>query len=398
MKNNKNIFLFFYLIIFALYLQAQSPQVKLPETFNNLTLDSFAAKVSDEYKIRIFYDATLMPDVIITFSEGSNEIIDVLQSNLKAYNIEVLADENGNIFLAKDLTLKTRLPDDFFAISQSSTDNRISKNEFADRESFLKTNHEYISKTFIVGTKKAGVYKSEAEITGRILSFNDSLPLVGATLYIDQLQKGAASDVDGFYTITIPKGKYNLKVRNVESPDYLPVPGYEVSIADNFGNEELLNEMGPGIYVSSTNGMQGIADTKINLGKVYLGKNNLKTARKLINEGINTAIKINAEDVAIEGYKALIECEVLSGNYKGAFTSQTLLNSLHDSVYNIEKVKAINELQKKYETEKKEKEIEIQKIELEKKNALNQLYFINCYRFWFNNHWILIQEKTTCII
>ena len=120
----------------------------------------------------------------------------------------------------------------------------------------------------------------------------------------------------------------------------------------------------------------GIADTKINLGKVYLEENNLKKARKLIREGINTANSINAEDVAIEGYKALIDCEVFSENYKGAFTAQILLNSLHDSVYNIEKVKAINELQEKYEAEKKEKEIAIQKIELEKKQTLNKLYLI----------------------
>ena len=67
---------------------------------------------------------------------------------------------------------------------------------------------------------------------------------------------------------------------------------------------------------------------------------------------------------------------MFSENYKGAFTAQILLNSLHDSVYNIEKVKAINELQEKYEAEKKEKEIAIQKIELEKKQTLNKLYLI----------------------
>jgi len=215
MKNNKTIILFFYLIFFAQYLQAQSPKVRLTQSFNNLPLKSFVAKVNDELNVRIFYDATAMPDVTIIFSAGNNEILDVLQSNLSTSNIKVSADEYGNIFLTKDVTLKTRLPDDFFAISQSNTDNEISKSNIADKESFLKTNHEYISKTFIVGTKKAGVYKTEAVVTGKILSFNDSLPLAGATVYIDQLQKGAATDMDGFYTISVPKGKYNLKVRNV---------------------------------------------------------------------------------------------------------------------------------------------------------------------------------------
>jgi len=215
MKKHKSIFLLFLLLLLALGLSAQSPNVKLPATFNNLKFTSFVARVNDELSIRIFYDPSSVPDVMITFSEGKNELIDVLRANLDTFKIKVSADENGNIFLVKDIILKTRLPDDFFAISQSNTDNETASNEIANREKFLKTNHEYVSKTFIVGTKKAGVYKSEAEVTGRILSFNDSLPLVGATLYIDQLQKGAASNVDGFYTITVPKAKYNLKVRNV---------------------------------------------------------------------------------------------------------------------------------------------------------------------------------------
>ena len=112
----------------------------------------------------------------------------------------------------------------------------------------------------------------------------------------------------------------------------------------------------------------GIADTKINLGRVYLKNNRLVLAHKNINEGINIAKNIEADDLAIEGYEVLIDYEVANNNYKSAFYTQKLLNSLHDSVYNIEKANAINELQEKYETEKKEQRIEIQNIELQRKN------------------------------
>ncbi|RLD50839.1 MAG: hypothetical protein DRJ05_19115, partial [Bacteroidetes bacterium] len=122
----------------------------------------------------------------------------------------------------------------------------------------------------------------------------------------------------------------------------------------------------------------GVADSKLNLGRVYVEKKNHKTARRLIEEGIGSAKKIDAIDVVIEGYKALVECEVSAENYKAAFSAQALLDVLHDSIYNIEKVNAINELQEKYESEKKEKQIITLKAEkdLQTAQSKNKTYLI----------------------
>jgi tetratricopeptide (TPR) repeat protein len=120
----------------------------------------------------------------------------------------------------------------------------------------------------------------------------------------------------------------------------------------------------------------GIADTKISLGLVYIEKQNYVVAKTNIREGINIAKKIGAVEVAIGGYQTLIEYELSLNNYKEAFEAQTMFKSLQDSLYNIEKVTAINNLQEKYETEKKEKKIAVQKVELEKNHALIKLYAI----------------------
>jgi len=101
----------------------------------------------------------------------------------------------------------------------------------------------------------------------------------------------------------------------------------------------------------------GIADTKINLGRLYLKSGKAHIAQKLVEEGKNIALKIAALDLLIEAYKVLIDYEIIDGNYKSAFDTQKLLIALHDSVYNIEKVNAINELQEKYESEKKQQRI-----------------------------------------
>jgi two-component sensor histidine kinase len=113
----------------------------------------------------------------------------------------------------------------------------------------------------------------------------------------------------------------------------------------------------------------GIADTKINLGRVYLKNNMPRAARKIIEEGLLIANTIEAEDIVLEGYEMLIECQVATNNYKEAFITQKLLNALHDSVYSIEKTNAINELQEKYESEKKEQRIALLETESELKGS-----------------------------
>lgn len=120
----------------------------------------------------------------------------------------------------------------------------------------------------------------------------------------------------------------------------------------------------------------GIADTKINLGKTFFAKDNMYQAKDNIIEGIHLAKSIEADDIAIEGYKALVECEIASNNYKDAYLALISLNSLRDSVYNIEKVNVINELQEKYESEKKDLQIEKQELALEKARAATRFYII----------------------
>jgi tetratricopeptide (TPR) repeat protein len=59
------------------------------------------------------------------------------------------------------------------------------------------------------------------------------------------------------------------------------------------------------------------------------------------------------------------------GNYKKAFEYSEIYNETKDSIFNSEKTKAVAEMQTKYETEKKQQEIEKQKLIIEKQDIDN---------------------------
>ncbi len=119
--------------------------------------------------------------------------------------------------------------------------------------------------------------------------------------YWPELDANTASAlvVDGVITNALPPYTINLsRSSNVESHDYIPMSNYEVSIVDNFGNEELLNEMEAGRYVSSADGMQGI-----------VGRNYKLILRSPDGRYYNSEFEMLKEPIGIESVYTEVEYE-----------------------------------------------------------------------------------------
>ena len=71
---------------------------------------------------------------------------------------------------------------------------------------FLTTKKEYVARTVTLGNKKAGLNEAKSTITGFVRNIRDSVPLVNATLYIEELQKGTTTDESGRYPYRAAKG------------------------------------------------------------------------------------------------------------------------------------------------------------------------------------------------
>ena len=127
------------------------------------------------------------------------------------------------------------------------------------------------------------------------------------------------------------------------------------------------------------NDSSGIASSYLALGEAFLLQKQYELAEKYLNNGfsyilLNTPIYIKRmfyEDFAL----------LYSGtnDYKNAFKFQNLLMSLKDSILNTEKSKQLIEMQTKYETEKKEQQLKLKSVEVDKqkyRNNIQILFFI----------------------
>ena len=68
--------------------------------------------------------------------------------------------------------------------------------------------------TCIINSLSAENAELELDIVGTVYDVNDNSPLPGATIYIEELEKGVITDTEGIFRITgVPDGTYTLKAQ-----------------------------------------------------------------------------------------------------------------------------------------------------------------------------------------
>ncbi len=112
-----------------------------------------------------------------------------------------------------------------------------------------------------------------------------------------------------------------------------------------------------------SNHQYSVAENLILLGKIVLAENRFDQAFEYFNEAIRLSQELNSKSNLSKIYLQLANLHQMKSDYKSAFTFYKLHKSYNDSILNIEKTKQLQSLQLKFESEKKEKEIQILKSE-----------------------------------
>ncbi|WP_139059057.1 tetratricopeptide repeat-containing sensor histidine kinase [Polaribacter reichenbachii] len=141
---------------------------------------------------------------------------------------------------------------------------------------------------------------------------------------------------------------------------YLPFMDHNIAIAKD-GLEEYLEARK--IYNSiiiefeNQNALFELSDAKINLAKNYTKTNNLHFAIKELKEALIIIKKNKFKEKELTVLKLLSKNQGNLNSFKEAYNNLITYDIKKDSVFEQEKTKAILELETKYQTEKKEKEL-----------------------------------------
>ncbi len=104
-----------------------------------------------------------------------------------------------------------------------------------------------------------------------------------------------------------------------------------------------------------TGEIHGLAIVNTNLGNTYLQIKKYQLAYQHYQKGLELAIQTNSMSRVQFAHEQFVNYYKATHNYEQALAELNIANSLKDSIYSTEKSRIIEELNLKYETEKKEK-------------------------------------------
>jgi two-component system NarL family sensor kinase len=119
----------------------------------------------------------------------------------------------------------------------------------------------------------------------------------------------------------------------------------------------------------------GKAESQLQLGGVSIMQKKYANAENYLQKGIKLADSIGYFNMLDEGYKYLSDIYAVTGRYKQAYEYFQKYKEVSDSVTSLDAKKYATDLEKKYESVKKDKQIVLQQAQLQKRKILNYFLF-----------------------
>ena len=201
--------LFITCIGLSLYLTVTGQQIDsaiVSCNFINTPFEDFVEKIEKNTSLKFFYLHDWVKNVTITFSGTNTKLANVLNDQLKKTDLAFFIDGN-NVYIFPEAQILTKLPD--YTEPQVTAEEKDTLNGITETErKYLEGNKVALIEVLEVGDKQKATKGTKCIISGKIIDESNDEPLIGATVFIEDLKTGATTDIDGKFNIILTPGKY----------------------------------------------------------------------------------------------------------------------------------------------------------------------------------------------
>jgi hypothetical protein len=202
--------IFFICLIFISFLKlsGQKSDITISGEFDKVPFVEFVEEIEKTTDAHFYFRNDWIKNVTISFS-GTNVLLSkILTDNLKDAGLHFYKEEDYNFYISPGPLLVTELP-----VYKYHYINDIKQVESYD--SITDTEKKYLESRMIasievitVGDKEKSIKGKTCIVNGKIREKETGEPLVGATIFIDELKFGTVTDLDGQFKLALTTGKY----------------------------------------------------------------------------------------------------------------------------------------------------------------------------------------------
>ncbi|GAB3197482.1 hypothetical protein ABID22_003410 [Pontibacter aydingkolensis] len=183
--------------------------------YNNMPFQSFVQELETKVPYTFYFDPASVDTVLINLQAEAKPLSQVLTQALQGTGLHfAIYGEQKQVFITKKRPILTSLPAGFYkGNSTNPSPDQFTAEPFITREEPQKKAASEI-KLYEIGTQGSSK-TGKANLAGTLRDARTGEAIIGAYIYIDSPTVGTASDQYGYYSLTLPTGRHELKIRGV---------------------------------------------------------------------------------------------------------------------------------------------------------------------------------------
>ncbi|HEX6223862.1 MAG TPA: TonB-dependent receptor [Chryseolinea sp.] len=194
---------------------ALAQEARITGSFNNVSFEKFASEIESKTNFHFYFNPQSTDSLSITASPQNQPIQELLGQVLAGTDFHFVIDGNNNIYITRERQILADLPDDFFGTGTTQEPGKQAVAfDYSLYEKREKERKLAETKLYNIGVKTSNL-QGNASLAGYVRDAASGEPVVGAAVYIENPMVGVATDQFGYYSITLPKGRHELKIKSV---------------------------------------------------------------------------------------------------------------------------------------------------------------------------------------
>ena len=215
----------FFFILYLLFTNAISFSQEKPlisGDFRGVTIDEFVKQIEAKTSFHFYYDPAQFGLLVINAAPKDRTLEEVLTEvfNNSEYTFSI---DGQKVFLLKGQTIKTTLPgsiisqlkDSAYWKAVAATTNE--KSAAGNKREIARSTLD--NKLYEIGIKTNELKPGNVTITGVIIDAATGKPLPDVSLYVSGQNDDIITDTAGQYSVTLPRGRHNIRVRGAGKKD-----------------------------------------------------------------------------------------------------------------------------------------------------------------------------------
>ncbi|UOG75328.1 TonB-dependent receptor [Hymenobacter tibetensis] len=216
----KHLYHLLFLLLCTLASGSSYGQQPAPKTvsgnFTHVPFEQFVTQVELQADVRFYFDPTTVDSLYITLQVQDQPVAAVMERALQNTTLRFAIDDENRVFVTAGLAIDPALSTDFFqpptadGVANAPRATQTAAPTAAVRSRYVR---EAEFKVYELGS--GGTAGGKATLAGHLRDLKSGEPVIGATLYTEGPSYGTSTDQFGYYSLTLPIGRHDIKIRGI---------------------------------------------------------------------------------------------------------------------------------------------------------------------------------------